>query len=92
MRVGEGGELRAEAGPARPAIAGHQVSVDVVIDSASDAALRITVAGRAVRVAAGGASIETIDPATRGARFGDLVSVIQEARAFYGRVAATADR
>jgi hypothetical protein len=32
------------------------------------------------------------DPATRAARFGDLTAVLDQARAFYRRVAAIADR
>jgi hypothetical protein len=32
------------------------------------------------------------EPATRAARFGDLVAVLDKARAFYRRVAETADR
>lgn len=51
VRVDEGGGLRADVGPARPAIPGHTVAIDVVIDSVADADLCLTVAGREVRVA-----------------------------------------
>jgi hypothetical protein len=61
VRVGEGGGLRAEAGPVRPAIPGRTVPIDVVVDSASDADLSLNVAGRGVSVAPRGAAIETID-------------------------------
>src|SRR5829696_7859411 len=37
VRVDEGGGLRAEAEPARPAIAGRTVAIYVVVDSAVDA-------------------------------------------------------
>ena len=53
MRVDEGVGLRADIGPARPAIAGRTVAIDVVVDSAADADLSLSVAGREVRVAHG---------------------------------------
>lgn len=61
VTVDQGGDLRAAVGPARPAIAGHTVTVDVVIDSAADADLALTVGGNDVRVAALGATIETVE-------------------------------
>jgi hypothetical protein len=61
VRVDEGGRLHADVGPARSAIAGRTVAIDVVVDSAADADLSLTVAGRDVRVARQGATIETID-------------------------------
>jgi hypothetical protein len=61
VRVDEGGGLQADVGPARPAIAGHMVTIDVVVDSAADADLSLTVAGHEVRVGPRGAAIETID-------------------------------
>ncbi|MGH3146710.1 MAG: CehA/McbA family metallohydrolase [Rubrobacter sp.] len=61
VRVDEGGGLLADAGPARPAIAGRTVPIDVVVDSAADTDLYLTVAGREVRVSPLGAAIETID-------------------------------
>ena len=61
VRVDEGGGLRADVGPARTAIAGRTVAIDVVVDSAADADLSLTVAGREVRVAPRGAAVETID-------------------------------
>jgi hypothetical protein len=61
VRVGAGGSLHADIGPARTAIAGRLVRIDVVVDSAADADLRLTVAGRDVHVAPRGATVETID-------------------------------
>jgi len=61
VRVDTGGGLRADAGPARIAIAGGSRAIDVVVDSAAEAGLSLTVAGREVRVAPLGATIETID-------------------------------
>src|ERR1051326_952572 len=60
VRVGVG-RLRADLGPARTAIPGRPVRIDVVIDSALDADLSLTVAGREVRVGPHGAAVETID-------------------------------
>jgi hypothetical protein len=53
------GALRIDVGPARPAIAGATVSIDVVVDSVVAASLSI--AGRDVVVPAGGAVVETFD-------------------------------
>jgi hypothetical protein len=61
VRIDEGGRLHSRCGPARPAIMGHTVTIDVVVDSAMDAETRLTVAGRVVDVASGGAAVETID-------------------------------
>ena len=61
IRIDKGGGLQVETGPARPVIAGAGVAVDVVIDSAADTDLRLTLGGREVHVAAHGAAVETID-------------------------------
>jgi hypothetical protein len=61
VRVNQSGGLCVDVGPARPAVAGRTVDVDVVVDSASDAALSLTVAGHDVAVSPGGAAVETID-------------------------------
>ena len=62
VRVDEGGELRADVGPARPAIAGHGVAIDVVVDSAAESEICLTVAGvRELRAAPRGAAVDTID-------------------------------
>src|SRR5918998_1237858 len=61
VRVDEERVLRSEVGPARPSVAGRSVAIDVVGDSAADADLRLTVAGREVRVGPRGAAIETVD-------------------------------
>jgi hypothetical protein len=60
VRVGRGGGLHADLGPARPGIAGRTVPIDVVVDSAAEVDLSLTVAGRQVRVAPLGAAVETI--------------------------------
>jgi len=61
VRVDADKTLRAHVGPVRTAIAGRPARIDVVVDSGADTDLRLTVAGRDVRVAAGGATVETID-------------------------------
>src|SRR5918998_5759400 len=61
VRIDEERVLRAEVGPARPSVAGRSVAIDVVVNSAADADLRLTVAGREVRVGPRGAAIETVD-------------------------------
>jgi hypothetical protein len=61
VRIDEERVLRAEVGPARPSVAGRSVAIDVVVNSAADADLRLTVAGRQVHVPPRGAAIETID-------------------------------
>jgi hypothetical protein len=59
--VDERGVLHADVGAARAAIPGQIVAIDVVIDSAVDGELSLTVAGREVEIAPLGAQIETID-------------------------------
>ena len=61
VRVDAGGGLRAMVGPARTAIAGRTVTIDVVVDSAADADLSLALAGREVRVAPLGATVERIE-------------------------------
>ncbi len=61
VRVDKGGGLRVDVGPARPAIPGSTVAIDVVVDSAADAPLSLAVAGREVRVGPRAAALETID-------------------------------
>jgi hypothetical protein len=61
VHIDEAGGLHADVGEARPAIAGHTVPIDVVVDSAVDVEVSLRVAGRDVSVAARGAAIETID-------------------------------
>jgi hypothetical protein len=56
-----GGELAARGGPARPVIAGSAVPVDVVLDSAAESDLVVTVAGEPVTVPAGGTGLHTVD-------------------------------
>src|SRR5919198_4534748 len=51
VRIDQDGTPRADVGPARTAIAGRAVDVDVVVDSATEADLALVVAGREVRVA-----------------------------------------
>ena len=41
VRIDEERVLRAEVGPARPSVAGRSVAIDVVVDSAADADLRL---------------------------------------------------
>jgi hypothetical protein len=69
VRVDRGGGLRADVGPARTAIAGRSVRIDVVVDSATDAELSLTVAGQRVRVEPRGAAVETIDLDAAGPAF-----------------------
>jgi hypothetical protein len=61
VRVDEHGGMRADVGPARPAIVGRRVRVDVVVDSAADAELRLTLSGRDLVVPPRGAAVETLD-------------------------------
>jgi hypothetical protein len=61
VRIGKGRSLRADVGPTRPTIAGRKVALDIVVDSAADTDLRLTVAGRELRVGPRGAAIETLD-------------------------------
>ncbi|WP_238495884.1 CehA/McbA family metallohydrolase [Streptosporangium sp. KLBMP 9127] len=60
VRVDEGGTPRADVGPARTAIAGHGIDIDVVIESELDTAVSLTVAGAEVRVPPRGAQVETV--------------------------------
>lgn len=60
-RVGDDRSLRADVGMARPAIPGRTVRIDVVVDSAADTEVSLTVAGRAVRLAPRGAAVRTVD-------------------------------
>jgi len=97
LRVGRDGGLRAEAGPARAGIAGRSVTVEVVVDSAADAAATVRVAGREVGVAALGAVIETVelDPAAPVIAFGfgerrlELAGVIRPSPAAWLRLCSS---
>jgi hypothetical protein len=60
IRVDEGGGLRAATGPPRSAIPGRLTTIDVVADSAADADLVLTVAGRTLRLAPKGGAVQTI--------------------------------
>jgi hypothetical protein len=60
IRLGPDGPI-ADLGPARPAIPGHSVPIDVVFDSAVDAEVRLAVAGRPLRVAPRGATVERVE-------------------------------
>jgi hypothetical protein len=60
VQVDRDGRLRANIGPARSAIAGRMVPIDVVVDSAAGSDRSLTVAGRQVHVAPLGAAVETI--------------------------------
>jgi hypothetical protein len=85
VRVDAGGRLRAEAGPARTAVAGRPVRLDVIVDSAAAADLHGSVAGRPVQVPAGGATVETVeldgaDPAVTVALGGQTLRVDGAAR------------
>jgi hypothetical protein len=80
IRIDEGGSLRAHIGPARTAIAGRRVRIDVVVDSAADADLLVEVAGREVQIAAKGAAVETVgvdggDPVFDVALGGEVLTV-----------------
>lgn len=61
VHAGPDGRLGAAVGPARVGIPGRPVRLDVVVDSAVDAELALTVAGQAVRVAPREATVQTID-------------------------------
>jgi hypothetical protein len=61
VRVDERGDLHADVGPPCTGIAGHTRPIDVVVDSAAPTEVTVTVAGRPVVVAAGGAAVQTID-------------------------------
>jgi hypothetical protein len=85
VRVDESGALRADVGPARTAIAGRTVAIDVVVDSAADVDLSLSIAGREVHVPPRGAAVETIDldgahPVFTVALDGEMLSVDGTAR------------
>jgi hypothetical protein len=61
VRIDADGALSARTGPLRPAIAGGEVQVDVVVDSALVHDTVVTVAGDQVPVPAGGAGLCTLD-------------------------------
>jgi hypothetical protein len=80
VRVDADGAPRADVGPARTAIAGCTVPIDVVVDSAADAELSLTVAGLQMGVPPLGAAVETIhldgsDPAFTVVLDGQTLSV-----------------
>jgi hypothetical protein len=60
VQVDRDGRLRASVGPARTAIVGRTVPIDVVVDSAAGSDRSLTVAGRELRVAPFGAAVETV--------------------------------
>jgi hypothetical protein len=60
VRIGQDSKPRADVGPARTAIAGRTVDLDVVVGSAADADLTLVVAGREVRVAPQGVAVERV--------------------------------
>ena len=63
-RVGDGRRgrrLTARTGPPRPVVRGATVQVDVVVDSAADRDLVVTLDGVEVPVPAGGAGLRTVD-------------------------------
>jgi len=53
--------LRAEIGPARPAMARGTIKIEVGVDSADDAELLVNAGGRDVHIAPVGAAVETIE-------------------------------
>jgi hypothetical protein len=61
VRVDDRGALHADVGPARLAIAGRTVNIDVVVDSAMEVDLSLSVAGREIPVGPLGAAVQTID-------------------------------
>jgi hypothetical protein len=61
VRIDERRRLRADVGSPRIGIPGHMVAVDVVIDSAAETDLNLTIAGHEVRVAPRGAAVSTVD-------------------------------
>lgn len=60
VHLGEAG-IDVRRGPTRLAIAGSATAVDVVLDSALDHDIELTIAGVTVRVAARGAAVRTLD-------------------------------
>ena len=61
VRVGEDRTIRADPGPARPAIPGRPVRIDVVSDSAAASELFLVVAGRGMQLPPNGTAVETVD-------------------------------
>ena len=61
VSIGAGGGVSANGGPPRPVIPGSAVPVDVVLDSAADSDLVVTVAGAPVPVPASGTGLHTVD-------------------------------
>ena len=61
VSITEGGRIEARTGPARPVIDGATVQLDVVLDSALDRDVVVTVAGQDVPVPAGGAGLCVLD-------------------------------
>jgi hypothetical protein len=61
VRIRADGRLHCAVGPARLAIPGRPVPIDVVVDSASGADHTLNIAGRKVPVAARGVAIESLD-------------------------------
>jgi hypothetical protein len=60
VRVDRDGRARADLGPPRTVISGRPASIDVVVDSASEQELSLSVAGEPVRVAPRGAALATV--------------------------------
>jgi hypothetical protein len=61
VAIGADGGLTLRTGPPRPVIEGATVSIDVVLDSAADHDVVVTVDGEDVPVDAGGAGLRTVD-------------------------------
>src|SRR4051812_42804716 len=61
VRVTSDGAMHVLTGPARAAVPGRRVAIDVVVDSEMDAALVVDVAGHDVDVRPAGTAVETID-------------------------------
>lgn len=61
VAVGADGVPVVRTGPARPVIRGATVQIDVVVDSAADRELLLTVDGADVTIPAGGAGLRTLD-------------------------------
>ncbi len=61
VRVDGDGRARADLGPPRTVISGRPARIDVVVDSASDRELSLSVAGEPVRVRPRGAALVTIE-------------------------------
>jgi hypothetical protein len=61
LRVAASGEPSVALGPLRAAIAGRPARVDVLVDSAAGAPVRLALPGREVLVAAGGATVAGVE-------------------------------